>query len=139
MFFYLLIGVTLLILAGAMWYAYEITRDPLHPLIYLAPLCIYSYAFKPVLLSYMGALDVFFNPAQLLFVQVVNTLGLAGFCLGALYHAQQVTRVRISALSMRAELERMLTPVVRQRVLEIAAVLGAVAVVAFWLLVFAAG
>lgn len=139
MLFYLLIGLAMLMLFGAMSYAYTTTHDALHPLIYLSPLFVYAYIFKPLSLGYVGVLESYFDPSQLMYVQIVNTLGLAAFCLGAMRHAHLVTGIRVPAPIARAELEKLLTPAVRQRVREIAWVMGGLAVATYWVMIFSVG
>jgi hypothetical protein len=58
----ILCGVLLTI---AMIYAYQLTRDPLHPLMFLGPLCMYSYVYKPIVLGYLGVIDYYFDEATL--------------------------------------------------------------------------
>lgn len=139
MAFYLLVFITLVVLGVAMGYAYRTTRDPLHPIIYLAPLCIYSYAFKPLLLDYMGVLSAFFDPEQFLFVQAINTLGVAAFAIGALTHVHKVIALRSSSEGLRAHFEGMLDASVRGRVLGIALGLGGLAVIGYWLMIYMRG
>lgn len=132
----ILIGLMLL---AAMWHAYVTTRDPLHPLIYLAPLCLYSYSLKPIMLDYIGMMEAFFEPDQRYYGQLVNALGLAAFCLASLYHANRVQRARVSGSAIKADFDQVLTPVARERVLAIAWLLGGVAVGTYWIMIISVG
>lgn len=135
----LLIFSLLLILLWSMWQAYRTTADPLHPLMYLAPLFVYTFVFKPFWLGYQGLLEVLFDSDQLLEVQIVMVLGVTAFCLGALRHAEQVKHVRSNANAAREEMEQLVTPAVRRRAVEIAWALGGLAVAAYWIMIYRAG
>lgn len=126
-------------LVWSAWHAYSITRDPLHPLIYIAPLCVYAYVYKPLSLAHLGVLDAFFENKQLLLVQAVNLIGVAAFCAGAMRHVHQVSRISVPSSVARSNGESWLTPAVRHRTTEIAWLLGTAAVATYWYMVFSAG
>ena len=69
---------------GAMMLAFRRTRDPFHPLIFCVPMFLVLYVFLPLGLNSDGALSNYFSDDWLQFVQLVNLLGTASFCLGCL-------------------------------------------------------
>lgn len=69
----------------AMVVAYRSSRDPLHPLMFLGPILIYIYCLQPALLHQGDQLSPFFpDRSVLVYVHIVNLLGVALFCAGCL-------------------------------------------------------
>jgi hypothetical protein len=139
MFLYLLIGLTFVILGVGMWYAYSVTRDPLHPLMFLAPLCVYAYVYKPVVFAYLGVLDVYFDWHDLIYVQMINLLGTAAFCIGVLWHSHGATMAGRTPQQTIQQLEAILTPGVRRRSVDMAYLLGGISLGAYWLMTLYVG
>ncbi|HNS80415.1 MAG TPA: hypothetical protein PKM67_03045 [Kiritimatiellia bacterium] len=69
----------------AMARAYLRFRDPLHPLMFLGPLCFYVYVYQPLMLGKAGLLNYYFpDEGALEFVQAAVLLFILVFCLGLL-------------------------------------------------------
>lgn len=66
-------------------YAYWTSRDPLHPLVVIAPMFAFLYAWMPLRLAYNGGLNAYLTEDQVLFVQSLNLVGNATFIFGCLY------------------------------------------------------
>src|SRR5688572_28242212 len=84
--------------------------DALHPVMFLGPLLGFAYVLKPLYLSLHGDLHAYFpNPTDLLFVQMVNALGVFAFLLGCLRGASRAAlgRVRTSHLLWSVARRRM--------------------------------
>lgn len=85
MFELLIIAVLLISLLG--WAcALDGGRDVFHPLVFIAPMMMFLYAWMPFKIWSVTGLDQFFDSAQLRFVQTVNVLGVLAFvgaCLAA--------------------------------------------------------
>lgn len=79
-----LIWAVVAIIAVAMFYAYTVSRDVFHPLMFIGPMMIFMYAWMPAQLDSIGGLDGFFQRDQLNFVQGVNVAGIVCFILGCL-------------------------------------------------------
>jgi hypothetical protein len=65
-------------------YAYAGSRDVFHPLLYLAPMCMFLYGWMPLKLNANGGLDGFFQYDQLIAVQCWNLAGIVALVFGAL-------------------------------------------------------
>jgi hypothetical protein len=73
------------VIIGAMAYAYKETKDPMFPLMFLGPLCLYAFVYRPGVLFYRDELDFFFPEAwQLEFVQLLHLIGVGLLCFGCL-------------------------------------------------------
>jgi oligosaccharide repeat unit polymerase len=83
MFAFLIWGVILAVALGII-YAYSMSRDVFHPLIFIGPMMLFMYAWMPMKLDAIGGLDGFFQRDQLDFVQSINFLGVTSFVLGCL-------------------------------------------------------
>jgi hypothetical protein len=79
-----LLWVVIAIVALGMIYAYTGSRDVFHPLMVLGPMFLFLYAWMPMKLNESGGLEGFFQNDQLVFVQIINVLGVAAFVLGCL-------------------------------------------------------
>ena len=79
-----LIWAVVAIIAVAMFYAYTVSRDVFHPLMFIGPMMIFMYAWMPAQLDSIGGLDGFFQRDQLDFVQGINVAGIVCFILGCL-------------------------------------------------------
>jgi oligosaccharide repeat unit polymerase len=82
--FSVLIWAVVAIVVAAMFYAYTVSRDVFHPLMFIGPMMIFMYAWMPANLDSIGGLDGFFQRDQLDFVQGINVAGIACFVLGCL-------------------------------------------------------
>jgi hypothetical protein len=72
------------IIAAAMCYAYAGSRDVFHPVMVIGPMMAFMYAWMPAKLDAIGGLDGFFQRDQLNYVQIINTVGVVCFLMGAL-------------------------------------------------------
>jgi hypothetical protein len=79
-----LIWAVVAIIAVAMFYAYTVSGDVFHPLMFIGPMMIFMYAWMPAQLDSIGGLDGFFQRDQLDFVQGINVAGIVCFVLGCL-------------------------------------------------------
>lgn len=80
-----LIIVTAFVILLAMYCAFHVTRDPLHPMIFLAPMLFYMFVMRPVVLMHAGVLERMFTPPQILFVLTIKLLTNIFFCAGCLW------------------------------------------------------
>jgi hypothetical protein len=83
MFTFLIAAVAVVLLA-AMSYAFTTTRDVFHPLIIIGPMMLFMYAWMPLQLNSVGALEGFFQADTLEHVQFINLLGVICFVIGCL-------------------------------------------------------
>ncbi len=83
MFETMLITVGLVVIIGLM-IAFDGSRDVFHPLIFIAPMLGFLYAWMPWKLLQHDGLDRFFKPDQLEFVQTLNILGVSALIVGCL-------------------------------------------------------
>ena len=74
--------------------AWDSSRDILHPLFFLGPMFAFLYAWMPMKLLRIGALDAFFDRGQVTGVQVANVLGIAAVLFGCLAASWGVRKVR---------------------------------------------
>lgn len=123
------------VLLASMAWVYLVTRDALHPLIYLCPLIGYQYVFRPAVLSASGLLEGFFPDQRMLVpVLVLNLAGVGLFCLGGSCGAMDVRR------RMGAGAPWNLTPYARQQIFRVACILGTLALAAHcWTILRAGG
>jgi oligosaccharide repeat unit polymerase len=84
-----LIALMALLVLGAMVLGYIQSRDVFHPVMLLGPILLFIYVWMPLKLNDSGALYRYFYPDQLLFVQSVNCLAVAGLMAGALFKAER--------------------------------------------------
>lgn len=81
-----LIWLTAIVPTAAMFIAYARSRDSFHPLVFIAPMFVYVYAFRPAVFFYRGLIDDRFNDVdQVGLAQLVHLLGIAAFCIGCLW------------------------------------------------------
>jgi hypothetical protein len=97
---------------------------------------LFVYAYSPTVLLWNGTLQERFpNRGDLEFVQLVNLLGVAGFCAGCLWGSSVQSRRR----AIFQEPSQYLSPAARQKILRIAVLLGVAAVAGFTYAVFDSG
>ena len=72
--------------------AYDGSRDVFHPLIFIAPMLTFLYAWMPWKLLQHDGLSRFFDKDQLLQVQVLNLLGATAFVLACLAAGVRIHR-----------------------------------------------
>jgi hypothetical protein len=77
---YAIVGILVLTL----WYAYAGSHDVFHPLMVIAPMMVFMYAWMPLKLEEINGLAGFFQRDQLDFVQLVNVCGVLCFVFGCL-------------------------------------------------------
>ena len=82
--FIALIWAVVIILGGAIWYAYVGSGDVFHPLMLTGPMMAFIYAWMPYKLDSIGGLAGFFQRDQLDYIQQINVCGVACFVLGCL-------------------------------------------------------
>ncbi len=88
-----LLWITFAVAAIGILVAYDSSRDVFHPLVLIAPMMIFLYAWMPAQLYRSGTLFQYFDDNQLVFVQTLNVLGILAF-VGACLVASN--RVRFS-------------------------------------------
>lgn len=130
---YLLLTTTAII--GCLLYSYQRTRDPMSPLVVFAPMLFYVYVFhaygvisNPEFSSYLP------NTADVEFVLLVNLLSILGFGLGICHYrrgANDQQRFQI--------LDQETSPTVRRKFFQLGVLLGVMASVSFWYIVYSAG
>ena len=74
-----LLWITFAVAAIGILLAYDSSRDVFHPLVFIAPMMIFLYAWMPSKLFGSGVLFQYFDESQLLFVQTLNMLGISAF------------------------------------------------------------
>lgn len=79
----ILLWATGFVLALTMVIVYSRTRDPLHPIMYLAPMLGYIHVYIPAIYFYRDQLgDYFRDPAQLEYALTFTLAAVAAFCVG---------------------------------------------------------
>lgn len=118
----LFLSLTGLVIGLAMIRAYRISRDALHPLMYLGPMIAYKFVLCPWVLFDSGTLPQFFpDMDQLDLVLLLNLLGVGMFCAGCMSGIRRARGATVLSGDWH------LTPLVRQRLYQVALVLGAIA------------
>ncbi|OVE73793.1 hypothetical protein BVX94_02835 [bacterium B17] len=64
--------------------AYNYSRDPIHPMILLGALFGYAYVYQPLYLHSTGLLSDYISEDSILFVHIVNCIGILALCIGTL-------------------------------------------------------
>ena len=82
--FELMLLTAAIVAAAGLVIAYDGSRDAFHPLVLIAPMLLFLYAWMPWQLLRHNALERFFDNDQLMFVQGLNILGVLGFVAGCL-------------------------------------------------------
>ena len=82
--FEFLMWASLAVAATGVVYAYTVSRDVFHPLMFIGPMLIFMYVWMPMKLNASGGLDGFFQKDQLEYVQFINLCGILCFTLGCL-------------------------------------------------------
>lgn len=72
------------VLAFSMWRAYRKYHDPLHPLMFLGPICIYVYVYQPLMLQRVEISYYFPEKGSLEMAQTVILAFMAALCYGLL-------------------------------------------------------
>jgi oligosaccharide repeat unit polymerase len=81
-----LIWLTGIVPAACMLLAYIRTRDTFHPLMFLGPMLIYIYAFRPGTYFYQDLLRTYFpDESRLAWAQLVQFASTTAFCIGCLW------------------------------------------------------
>ncbi len=80
----LLLWMAAALVAVALLFAWDSSRDLLHPLFFLGPMLAFLYAWMPMKLLRIGALDAFFDRGQVTGVQAANVIGVGAILLGCL-------------------------------------------------------
>ncbi len=88
----LLLWAAAAVAVAGLLYALDGSRDVFHPLVLIAPMLGFLYAWMPSRLLAADGLDRFFNPDQLLFVQRINVLGVLAFVIACLSVGARVSR-----------------------------------------------
>jgi oligosaccharide repeat unit polymerase len=135
--FELLLILTALVIAMAMWEGYLRTRDALMPMIVFGPMLAFTYVYSPAMLMYHGQLERFFpDLAQLEHVARVNLLGVGLFCFGCVAASRRVR----GTLNWGGVLEQItLDERTRARLFNMACVFGSIAVAGFAYMVYDSG
>ena len=125
----LLLLVIFAFICASMFVAFRRSRDPLHPMMFLGPMLIYVYVLRPWVLLANGDLQAFVDDGQIVFAQVLFTLGIILFC-GGMLHASRNVYGRI----------RLQVPQHMQgRLFTLGCFLGTFSVVAYWFAIFRSG
>ena len=129
-----LMWLTGIIVLVAMIIAYRASRDPLHPLMFIGPMLLYIYSFQPATLLHTEQLSRYFpEESDLVYVQIVNLIGVLLFCLGCL-------RSRVTPRDLRSGPARpSLSPVTRQRLRLLSYLFGFVGVFNFFYMLWLRG
>ncbi|MDQ1469939.1 MAG: hypothetical protein QOJ99_1419 [Bryobacterales bacterium] len=64
--------------------AFDGSRDIFHPLMYICPMFLFIYTYMPMRLHSAGQLAIYFDDSQLVFIQMLNLLGVIAFIGGCL-------------------------------------------------------
>lgn len=124
-----------LVIVSSLIASYQRTRDPMSPLVVFAPMLFYVYVFHAYAVISNPQFSSFLpNIADLEFVLLVNLFSILGFCLGICHYrrgANDQQRFQI--------LDRDTSPGVRRRFFQLAILLGVMASLSFWYMVFTAG
>ena len=116
------LGLTGGVIALAMVRAYWISRDALHPLMYLGPMIAYKFVLCPWVLLRSGSLGQFFpDPEALEMVLLLDLLGVGAFCGGCLSGLSRARGATILSGGWD------LAPLIRRRLYQVAVVLGSIA------------
>lgn len=125
----LLLILTTGVVLVSMAIAYAQARDALHPLMFLGPMLLYVFVVRPGLLIAGGELQRFVSDDQLIFAQLLFTLGIAALCAGILLGGRGARgRVRFSA-----------SPGVRRRMVNLACFLGSLSLASYWYAIIVSG
>ena len=114
--FELMLLLTAAIALGALVIAYDGSRDVFHPLVFIAPMLFFLYAWMPYKLLEHNGLDRFFGLDQLHFVQTLNIFGVLAFVVACLAVGVRLRKPDLPPL----------TPRVCRRLLIGSAILGTV-------------
>ena len=91
--FEVICGLITLFIVGAALYAYLVTRDPLHPAIFMAPLFCYFYGVWPIILNREGKLAVLINENYLQQAAFIFLLSIVALYFGLLHGISLVRRL----------------------------------------------
>lgn len=126
---------TALVILLSMLISYQRTSDPLSPLFTFTPMLFYVYVYHPYTLLAGQTIHKYFpDPSDIEYVLLLNLLCLAGFCVGACRFRRAASddpRFRI--------LEQDASQRVRRRFLHLSLILGTMASLGFWWMVFQSG
>ena len=126
---------TACVILGSMAVSYRRTRDPLSPLITFTPMLLYVYAFHPfVIHSNPQFISFFPHPEDREFVFIVNLISVAAFCAGASYFRHSSSdNQSFQILDLDASMR------VRRNFFQLSLVLGVMASLSFWWMVYQSG
>jgi oligosaccharide repeat unit polymerase len=133
--FDILLILTAIAIGMAMLIGYRSTGDALVPMIVFGPMLLYVYVYSPAMLMYRGELEqILLEPAQLEYVALINLTGVGLFCLGCLSSSRAVVGTRESVFEQITLDER-----TQARLVNVACVLGVIAVGGFTYMVIRSG
>jgi hypothetical protein len=92
MFEALLVAVILITMVGVVC-ALDGSRDVFHPLLFIAPMMAFLYAWMPLKIWSADGLDQYFDHEQLIFVQSLNVLGVLAFITACLLSGVRLGRL----------------------------------------------
>ena len=95
--FEVLLWAVVALVAAALFLAWDSSRDLLHPVFFLGPMFAFLYAWMPLKLLRIGAIDAFFDRGEVTGVQLANVIGIAAFLFGCVAASWGVRRVRRAA------------------------------------------
>lgn len=119
----------ILIIGLSMMACYSRTGDALHPVMFLGPMLLYMYVLRPGVLLSGQNMQLWLNPEQIGFAQLLFTSGIAVFCVGIVaFTPNQLARVRFEVTSR-----------MQSRLVNLACALGMLALAAYWYGIFCSG
>ena len=126
---------TALAILISLFISYRRTRDPLSPLMIFAPMLGYAFCFHVyVVISHPKFSSFLPNTANVEFVLSVHLLSITAFCAGICYYRRSPTDQQQFQI-----LDREASARVRSRFLELGIILGTMACVSFWWMIFSVG
>src|SRR3954453_13700193 len=127
--FELLLITTVAVVGVGARVAWEGSRDVFHPLIFTGPMFGLLYGWMPFQLLRSGHLASYFDDGQLIFVQLINLLGVTAFVAGCLWAG-----VRLPRRSLRDS-----SPALAMRLVQGAMVGGGIGLAAWLTLIIKSG
>lgn len=116
-----------IVIVFSIWRAYRSYRDPLHPLMFLGPICLYVYVYQPLILSRADVLNDYFpEKGSLELAQTAILIFISAFCLGLL-------NIKAPVDVMRSLTEKSFqpSPRIKRRFRIVAFILGGVGITGF--------
>lgn len=123
-----MIWLTGAILLTSMIMAYHYSHDPIHPMLLLGALFGYAYILQPLHLHSSGLLEIYIQEKDILYVQMVNCIGILALCIGALTGTRRIEELYGEANALN------LDPEFHKRLLVISYILAGIGLTGYFLL-----